>query len=121
MLIRFAQDDFIVVKEVAAIDQLNDPENYVMTGIETSHIRPNIFGNFYLQDSSVYRSFSELDLQHLISLKKLFIEEKRRLKMFDIKALFANIQGYSLFTVFIGEIKLAQAIHQAVENEGYED
>ena len=53
-------------------------------------------------------------------MKQQYIEEKRKLKIFDIKALFANLQGYSLFTIFIGELKLAQAIHLALENERYE-
>ena len=70
MLIDLTQENLPVIKEISAIEQLmNDPENYVMSGIETD-ILPNIQASFYLYEADLYKSFNELDLNEMIRLKE---------------------------------------------------
>ena len=43
------------------------------------------------------------------------------MKIFDNDALLAQFQGYSLFTIFVGEIYLFHAVFAALQGQEFED
>ena len=93
------------------MSQLIDPENYVMTGIETK-IYPNNTSGFYFYNKSLYRSFSELDLEEMKRIINNLNEDRKKLTQLDSQALNASFAGYSMFTLLAGSVHLYRQIYQ---------
>ena len=83
-VIDVSKDEAPVVKEIAALGSMNDPENYVITGTE-SEIISNHSSSYYIKDHreydhwnrkliGIYRSFTEIDLEEMKRIKAEFIE-----------------------------------------------
>ena len=70
--------------------------------------------------NGLYRSFCEIDLQEVKRIQQT-LQQKRKFKSFDIKALFASFGGHSIFSLFEGEIMLFRAILHTLEEQGYKN
>ena len=100
-IISLESGEVVVVNHVEATDQLADSENYVLTGLDT-HYFTNHLASHYIQTapgyeglkfssfdipirkfSSLYRTYSGLDLEEVKRIKNQFIDNKIKLKSFD--------------------------------------
>ena len=59
-LVDLSREEYAITKEISAMNELNDPEKYVITGLENLII-PNNSGSSYFFKTNLYNSFCELD------------------------------------------------------------
>ena len=64
MIVDLSSENFSIVKEISAVDELCDPQLYVMTGVN-SQIITEISSDKYISDCNIYRTYSEIDLLEL--------------------------------------------------------
>ena len=86
-MIDLSQEDLLIVKEIAAAEHQTDHQNEVITGID--EVVTNNSSSHYLDNSSLYRSFNELDLRELLRIRRLPLRQDMGNQRFDTQALFA--------------------------------
>ena len=82
LVAHLAAENLPIVKDTSATDQLNDPEKYVVTGIETD-IVTNHKGTSYICKAGLFRTFSELDLKEVRRLKSVKSINKQKELLVD--------------------------------------
>ena len=64
---------------------------------------------------SLYRKYSELDLQDLIRIK-LGVNEHKCLSMIPQQTMFCSFQGFSLFEIFFNNKKVLEQIDKMLDD-----
>ena len=88
------------------MNELNDPEKYIITGLENL-VFPNNVGSSYFFKTSLYKSFCELDFVEMRRLSSQSSKNQHNLdivKKFDRQAFFASYDGYSMLSALTGDL-----------------
>ena len=67
--------------------------------------------------TALYKSYNELDFEEIKRIKMQCIDKEERIDSISIRALITCFHGFSIFTIFEGQLKMYKNILEVLEEK----